>query len=41
MRRKNWHVQGSNAVTGEGLIEGMDIFAKMVKKNLELGLEIL
>lgn len=29
MRRTNWHVQGSNAVTGEGLIEGMDIFANM------------
>ncbi|CAG5110924.1 Oidioi.mRNA.OKI2018_I69.chr2.g5271.t1.cds [Oikopleura dioica] len=35
MRRENWHVQGSNAVNGDGLIEGMDIFAKMVKDHVK------
>lgn len=30
--RENWHVQASDAKSGDGLIEGMNIFGKMVEE---------
>lgn len=31
LRHRNWHIQGTNAVTGSGLYEGLDWLAETLK----------
>lgn len=35
LRGHKWHVQASNAVTGDGLCEGMNIMSKMTKEFIK------
>ncbi|XP_014676189.1 PREDICTED: ADP-ribosylation factor-like [Priapulus caudatus] len=30
--QSQWHVQGTSAITGEGIYEGLDVLSKMVKE---------